>query len=83
MTFVRYFNSIDQSSISPSVRVSMLRHRLPQTEDGEDDSILDDRCKDAQDAGHNKRLNGIETCGGRGGGISSVGDNNYSDSINL
>ena len=83
MTFVRYFNSIDQSSISLSVRVSMFHHRLPQAKDGEDDSVLDDRCKDAQDAGNNKCLNGIETCGGRRGGIGSVGDNNYCDSINL
>ena len=51
----------------------MLQNSLPQTEDGEDDSVLDDRCKDAQDAGHNKCLNSIETCGGWGGGIGSVG----------
>ena len=50
----------------------MLHNRLPQTEDGEDDSVLDDRCKDAQDAGHNKCLNSIETCGGWGGRIGSV-----------
>ena len=76
MTFVRYFNGIDQSSVSPSIRVSMLYHWLPQTEDGEDDRVLDNGREDAQDARHNKGLNSIETCGGRGGGICSVTRNN-------
>ena len=72
MTFVRNFNSIDQSSVSPSIRVSMLYHWLPQTEDGEDNCVFNDGCEDAQDADHNEGLDGIETCGGGGGRICSV-----------
>ncbi len=42
----------------------MLYNRSPQTEDGEDDRVLDDRRKDAQYAGHDIGLDGIETRGG-------------------
>ena len=42
----------------------MLYNRSPQTEDGEDDRVLNDRREDAQDASHNEGLDGIETSGG-------------------
>ena len=56
----------------------MLHNRSPQTEDGEDDRVLNDRREDAQDASHNEGLDGIETRGGRGGRICpTAGRNNF------